>query len=150
MVLQTLVLYLFLILFLSVLSHRQTSELGIVELVVIALLGSAVETGLVAGNKSLPAGLVSVTTLLVANYLISRLFQSSHRLRRLVVGRAIPLVYKGQFLARGAEQAGLTVQDVQEGVRERGYENFDQVRLAMLEIDGTISVVPMDGAKGGS
>jgi uncharacterized membrane protein YcaP (DUF421 family) len=142
---QTAILYLAVVLFISLFARRQTSEIGALELVVVMLLGSAVETSLIAGNTSLAAGLVSVLTLLVCNRLISLLQRRSRRLRRAMRGRPVPLVWKGHFLEYGLRRAELTEEDVLEGIRERGYEHVESVRLAMLELDGTISVLPIEG-----
>jgi uncharacterized membrane protein YcaP (DUF421 family) len=137
------ILYLFIVLFIGLFGRRQTSEIGPLELVVIMLIGSAVETSLVAGNTSLAAGLVSALTLLLCNRLISLLERRSKRVRRVMRGQPVPLVYRGQFLPHGLRRAGFTEDDVRQGLRQRGYEDVDGVRLAMLEIDGTISVLPM-------
>ncbi len=143
-VVHTLIVYLFLILLLSLIGYRQASEVGIVELVVIMVLGSAVETALIAGNTSLLAGLTSATTLFLADRVFDTLQNHSPRLTRAFVGRPILLVSNGHLLPRRARQAGLTEDDVRQGVRERGYENLDQVKFAVLERDGTISVIPRD------
>ncbi len=143
-VLHTFVLYLFIVLALSLMNHRQVSELSIAELLVVMVLGSAVETAMVAGDVSLLAGLVSAITLLLSNRLLSLLTRRWGWLQRLVIGRPILLVYKGRFIASRIREAGLTEDDVLEGIRERGYENVEQVRLAVLEMDGEISVVPQE------
>ncbi len=148
-VLHTVILYLFIILVLSFIGHRQVSQLGIVELVVIMVLGSSVETAMVAGDTSLLAGFASAGTLLVSNRLFSLLINRWVGLRRIVIGKPIPLVYRGKFLPQGIDQAGLSDDDVMEGIRERGYDSVDQVRLAVLEIDGNISVVPYKSSQDG-
>ncbi len=143
----TVAIYLFLIVTLSFLGHRQVSELGIAELVVVMMVGSAVETSMVAGDTSLLAGIVSASTLLLCNRLFSLLVDRWDWLERIVVGRPIPLAYHGKVLPQGLREAGLTEDDLREGIRERGYEDLDQVRLAVLEIDGMISVVPREGVE---
>ena len=141
-VLSTAVLYLFLILALSLLGHRQLSDLGLTELVILMLLGSSVETAMVAGNTSLPAGIVSAATLLLSNRALSLLIRRWDWLQGVLIGRPVPLVYNGRFLVSGIRETGLSEDDVRQGMRERGYDDLDQVRLAVLEIDGGISVVP--------
>lgn len=145
-VLHTFTLYFFIILVLSFIGHRQTSQLGIIELVIIMMLGSSVETAMVAGNTSLLAGFASAGTLLVSNRLFSLLINRWIGLRRVVIGQPILLVARGRFLIPRIRQAGLSEDDVLEGIRERGYESVEQVRLAVLEIDGTISVVPLESS----
>jgi len=140
--LHTAVLYLFLILALSLLGHRQLSDLGLTELVILMLLGSSVETAMVAGNTSLSAGIVSAATLLLSNRALSLLIRRWDWLQGVLIGRPVPLVYNGRFLVSGIRETGLSEDDVRQGMRERGYDDLDQVRLAVLEIDGGISVVP--------
>ncbi|MGH2459422.1 MAG: DUF421 domain-containing protein [Chloroflexota bacterium] len=141
---QTLIIYLFLILCLSLLGRREISQLTSVELVVLMVLGSAVETSMVDGNTSLPAGLVSATTLLVCNRLLTLAFRRWAWLRRLVIGGPVILVSNGHVLARHLSSVGLTEADVLQGIRERGYPGLDEVRFAVLEVDGSIGVVPND------
>jgi len=145
-VLHTVAIYVFLIVVMRALGRRETSERSVTELVIVMVLGSAVETGLVAGDVSLPAGLASAAALLLCNRGFSLLQAQWPWLRRAMIGRAIPLVYDGRLLPVRLRQAGLTADDVRQGIRERGYEKLEQVRLAMLEIDGEISVVPREPA----
>ncbi len=149
-VFQTTVLYAFLVIILNLLGRRQSSELTATELVIIMLIGSSVETGLIAGNVSLLAGLVSAATLMVCNRLFTTLLRRRPALRHFILGHPIALVYKGRLLPQRLREAGLTEDDVFEGVRLRGYDRLDQVHLAVLEIDGTISVVPeeKEGVRG--
>ncbi len=142
--LHTFIIYLFLIFALSLLGHRQSAELSITELVVIMIIGSSVETAMVAGNTALLAGIVSATTLMVSNRGLSLLMGRWPQIRRFVIGRAILLVYNGRMLLNHLDEAGLDEDDVREGLRERGYDDLASVRMAVLEIDGTISVIPRE------
>ncbi len=143
-ILHTLIIYLFLILILSLTGFRQAAEISAVELVVIMVLGSAVETSLINGDTSLLAGLVSAATLLMADRVLDRFEERFPRIRRIIAGRAILLVHNGHPLPQHLRAAGLSDDDLLEGIRERGYDNLDQVKFAVLERDGTISVVPRD------
>jgi uncharacterized membrane protein YcaP (DUF421 family) len=147
-VLNTTIVYLFLILSLSLLGHRETSQLGPVEIVIIMVLGSSVETAMVAGDTSLLAGLTAAATLFALNWGLTRLLRRWHWLHRIIIGHPVTLVYNGKLLVKRVQAAGLSPDDVLEGIRERGYDAFSQVRFAVLETDGTISVVPQDAASG--
>lgn len=138
----TLAIYAFLIGSLALLGRRQISQLTLLELVIIMILGSSVETAMVAGNTSLPAGLVSAAALLVGNRALSQALQRSRRLRRLLIGGPLLLVHDGQLIASHLRQAGLTEADVLQAIRERGYAGLADVRFAVLEVDGSVGVVP--------
>jgi uncharacterized membrane protein YcaP (DUF421 family) len=140
----TLAIYLFLIVCLRYFGRRQTSQLTLLELVVLLILGSAVETSMVAGHTDLLAGLVSATTLLVSNRLLTRGLARSGWLQRLIIGGPILLVNDGQFLPKHLAMAGLTEADVLQAIRERGFADLERIRFAVLEVDGSVGVVPKD------
>jgi uncharacterized membrane protein YcaP (DUF421 family) len=142
--LQTLVIYLFLILGLRFLGRRQMGQLNAIDLVVIIVLGSAVETSMIAGNTSLVAGLVSAGTLLLVNRLVAALFLRSKRLRHLVEGVPVLLVHDGRFVEEHLRRVGLTEADLLEAIREREKAGLEGVRFAVLETNGEITVVPME------
>jgi uncharacterized membrane protein YcaP (DUF421 family) len=140
----TLAIYAFLIVCLRYLGRRQLSQLTTIELVVVMVLGSAVETSLVAGDTSLLAGLVSASTLFLSNFLLTRALRRRRWLRHLIIGSPVLLVNNGHVLAKELAYVGLTEADLQQAVRERGYANLADVRYAVLEVDGTVGVVPKD------
>jgi uncharacterized membrane protein YcaP (DUF421 family) len=145
----TVVIYIFLVLGLSLLDRRETSQLGLVEIVVIMALGSAVETAMVAGNTSLQAGLTAALTLMICNWGMTHLIERWNGLRRILVGHPIPLVADGRILTRRAQSAGLSEDDILEAIRERGYDSLAEVRYAILEVDGNISVIAREAEKKG-
>jgi uncharacterized membrane protein YcaP (DUF421 family) len=134
-------IYLFLITLLRLAGRRQLAQLSALDLVVVLLLGSAVETAMIHGNTSLAAGLVSAATLLVVNRLLSLVFLRSERLNHLVNGGPILLVHNGQVLDSHLARAGLSTRDLDAALRSRGYDGPAGVEEAVLETDGTISVV---------
>jgi uncharacterized membrane protein YcaP (DUF421 family) len=140
----TLFIYLFLILGLRVLGRRQMGQLTVIDLVIILLLGSAVEMAMLTAVTSLSAGLVSASTLFLANRFLSFLFSRSRRLAHLVAGDPLLLVSNGRFVEEHLRRAGLTHADVLEAIRQHGYAAVEKVQFAVLELDGTITVVPPD------
>jgi uncharacterized membrane protein YcaP (DUF421 family) len=141
--LHTVAIYLFLITMLRLVGRRQMGQLTVVDLVIIILLGSAVETAMVNGNVSLPAGMVCAGVLLLLNRALSALFARSHRLRHLAFGGPVLLIHDGLFVEEHLRRAGLTEADVLEALREREEADVSCIRFAVLETDGTINVVPM-------
>ena len=141
----TLLIYLAVILGLRLVGRRQLSQLNVMDLVVIVVMGSAVETSMVAGDTSLPAGLVSTITLLLANRLLNTVTTRSRRLRHLLGGGPILLVHNGSLVDANLRRDGLTLEDVLEAIRERGFDCISSIRFAVLEADGSIHVVPKLG-----
>ena len=137
----TTVIYLFLIGGLRLLGRRQLGQLTVLDLVVVLVLGSAVETAMIHGDTSLPVGLVSAATLLILNRLLTLVLLRSPRLRHLVNGGPVLLVNRGVVLDEHLVRAGMTEEDLVEALRARGYTGAQGVRAAVLETDGTVSVV---------
>jgi len=103
---------------------------------------------MIHGNTSLSAGLVSVSTLLVMNAALTWCFVRSKRLRHLVGGGPMLLVHDGQPVEEHLKRAGMSLDDLLEAVRGRGYAELGGIRFAVLETDGTVSVVPSSRESG--
>ena len=144
--LHTTAIYFFLIAGLRCLGRRQMGQLTSVDLMIIIVLGSAVETAMVAGNTTLEAGLVSAATLLAVNRGLAFVLHRSKRLRHLVVGGPVLLVHFGHFVEEHLRRVGLTEADVLEAIHERGEAGIEKVKFAVLEVDGSINVVPLGAA----
>jgi len=138
----TTVVYVFLIAGLRLLGRRQLGQLTVLDLVVVLVLGSAVETAMIHGDTSLTVGLTSAATLLILNRLLTLLLLHSRRLRHLVNGGPVLLVHRGAILDEHLVRVGMTEEDLIEALRARGYEGPQGLRAAVLETDGSVSVVP--------
>ncbi|MDE2127935.1 MAG: DUF421 domain-containing protein [Armatimonadetes bacterium] len=142
----TLVIYAVLIGLIRVLGRSITAQLGAVDLAVILVLGSAVETAMVHGDVSLPAGLECAATLLIANRIIAVLALRYPAARRLVSAGAVVLVRDGQPVEENLKRTGLTIDDVLQAIRERECDDLATVAYAVLEEDGEINVIESDAA----
>jgi uncharacterized membrane protein YcaP (DUF421 family) len=134
-------IYLFLITILRLVGRRQLAQLSALDLVVVLLLGSTVETAMIHGDTSLAAGLVSAGTLLALNRLLNAVFLRFPRLSHLVNGGPILLIHDGHAIYSHLRRVGLTGPDLEAALRARGYDGPAAINDAVLETDGTISVV---------
>lgn len=134
-------IYLFLIAILRLIGRRQLAQLSALDLVVVLLLGSAVETAMIHGDVSLAAGFVSAVTLLVLNRLLTLVFLRVPRLSHLVNGGPILLVHDGAVIEEHLRRVGITHPDLDAALRSRGFADSGGVRDVVLETDGSITVV---------
>ena len=139
--LHTLIIYLYLIVLVRLFSRRQLGQLTVIDLLVIILLGSTVETAMINGNTALRAGLISAATLLAANYVVSQLFLKSKKIRHLVGSGPVVLVHDGQYVEENLKRVGMTEEDVLQALRSREQPGIEGVRFAVLETDGTVNVI---------
>lgn len=142
----TLVNYAVLLAAIRLSGRRFAGQFSPLDLLFIVLLGSAVETSMVARNTTLPAGLVSAATLLVLTWGVATLAQSSAAVDRVLNGAPLLLVHDGHVLEDHLAQARLTRDALMRGLRQRGYAHLAGVREVVLEVDGDINVIPEETA----
>lgn len=124
--------------------RRELGQLTPFDLVVILLVANAVQNAMVGADTSLQGGLVSAATLLAVNAALARLRLRSVRVRQLVEGVPIVLVQHGELVTANLHREGITEDEVVAAVREHGaIGDLSEVQLAVLETDGSVSVVPM-------
>lgn len=141
----TVCIYLFLVVAMRILGRRQLEQLTALDLLIVILLGSAVETAMVHGSTLLRAGFVSATTLFIANRLVTLTITRSKRVQRLCGSGPILLVHNGAFVEEHLKRIGLTEEDVLQALRAREHDSLTDVRFAVLEPDGEINVVGIRG-----
>lgn len=142
----TAVIYLFVIVLLRVFGQRSMAQLGPTDLVILMLLGSAVETSMVHGSTGLKAGLLSAVTLIALNRLLNFAMLKSKRFKHLVSGGPTILINQGKFIEEHLKRVGLTKADVLEALREKEFGDIAEIRMAILEPDGEVNVIPMGEA----
>jgi uncharacterized membrane protein YcaP (DUF421 family) len=136
------VVYLFLILLLRLTGRRQVGQLAPFDLVLLLVLSNAVQNSMNAGDNSLVGGLVSATTLVGANWLVSLATYRSKRLAALVEGRPEVLVHNGKLFESVLARAKLTHHELNSALRQAGCTCVEDVHSAILENNGSISVTP--------
>ena len=96
-------------------------------------------------NQSLTGGVIIIVTLVIVNFGLSRLDRYG-AFRRLLQSDPTPLVRNGRRLRQSMEREGVDDTELETAIRGHGLEDVKQVRLAMLEPDGSISVIGADEA----
>jgi uncharacterized membrane protein YcaP (DUF421 family) len=139
---KTAVIYAFLILGLRLLGKRELGQLSLYDLVMVIILGNAVQNAMINNDNTLGGGLVAATVLLALNWTLNRVITRSRRLEHLLVGEPILIVHDGKPLRERMRHEGITMEQLTAALREHGLDDVVDVHLAVLESDGTISVVP--------
>jgi len=97
---------------------------------------------MVGPDTSLVGGLVSAGTLLALNAGVSRAARAVPIFRRLAEGDPVVLVSDGHLLPSALRREEIEQVELEEALREHGVRSVADVSLAVLEVDGSISVVP--------
>lgn len=140
--LSTAAIYVFVLGLLRLFGRRHLGQLTAIDLVVMLTLGSAVETSMIHGSTSLASGLISASTLLALNAVIDRLLIRSDRARHFVNGGPKVLVRSGRVIESQLRRSGFTDADLKAALRGRGFAGPAKVDYAVLEVDGSVTVIP--------
>jgi uncharacterized membrane protein YcaP (DUF421 family) len=139
--LRTAIVYLFLITAIRVSGKREVGQMSVLELIVVLIISDAVQNSMVGDNTSVWSGIVAVTVLLGLDIVLREISRRSRRVRKAVEGEPRLLIRDGRLLSHAVEEEGLETEDVQVALREHGLVRIEDVQLAVLETDGTISVI---------
>jgi len=137
----TLAVYLFIIIAIRLFGKKELAQLSVVDLVFILLISNAVQNAMVGPDATLMGGLVAASTLFIVNYLLKYLQFRFPKFRKAVEGETIMLVYKGKIMTPHLKKASITEDELMEAAREHGVATISEIDLAILEVDGNISIL---------
>lgn len=141
-VFRTLAVYLALLFGLRITGKREIGQMTLFDLTVLLLIANAVQNAMVGPDTSLLGGIVAAFTLLGVNWLIARLRIRWPWLRRLVNGTPTVLILHGQPISSNLNREGIDEETLAAAIREHGVGEMSDVESAVLEVDGSISIVP--------
>jgi uncharacterized membrane protein YcaP (DUF421 family) len=133
--------YLFIIIAIRVFGKKELAQLTIIDLTFILLISNSVQNAMVGSDTTLAGGLVAATSLFSVNYLFKYLLYRFPKFSNIVQGADLLLIYKGQINEHNLSKAQITRAEILEAVREHGVSEIREVDLAVLEIDGNISII---------
>jgi uncharacterized membrane protein YcaP (DUF421 family) len=138
---RTLIIYASLLLALRVAGKREIGQMTAFDLVVILLISNAVQNAMVGSDVSVTGGLIAAGALIGVNYGVATARERVPLLREAVEGSPTIVVSDGKLLRQNIRREGLAEEEVLMAIREHGIDRIDEVRLAVLETDGSISVL---------
>jgi uncharacterized membrane protein YcaP (DUF421 family) len=146
-ILRSLAVYFFMILAIRLFGKKELAQLSVIDLVFILLISNAVQNAMVGPDTSLQGGLIAAGALFAANFTLKKLLYRSKKLSDILQGEALVLIYRGNIQRINCEKAEITLEELEAAVREHGARDIPDVDLAMLEVDGNISVISNDFQK---
>src|SRR5436305_3084254 len=138
--LRTIVIYFGLLLALRVAGKREVGQMKPFDLVTLLIISNAVQNAMVGPDNSLLGGLTAAGIILLLNRLVGILRSRYGLAGRMFEGSPTLLVHDCQFVKDHLRHEGLAEADVIQAMREHGVEDVNQVKSAVLEVDGSISI----------
>ncbi len=141
--LRTVAVYLVILVGLRLAGKREIGQMTVFDLVVLLLIANAVQNAMVGPDTSLAGGILAAVALLVTNALVARLRYRWPRLRHWVEGTPTLLILHGDPIQEHLRREGIDDDILTAALREHGITDISTVEMAVLETDGSISVVPV-------
>lgn len=140
---KTAAIYVFLVIGLRVLGKRELGQMTVYDLVLLIVIANAVQNAMVGTDATLCGGIVAAVTLMVLNKALNLAMLRSRKLRAAMIGEPLLIVNHGHLLRAHMAKEGITKDQVMAALREHGLTKLEDAQIAVLEVDGSISVVPV-------
>jgi uncharacterized membrane protein YcaP (DUF421 family) len=144
LVMRAALVYILLLLGIRLTGKREVGQMTPFDLVLLLLISNAVQNSMIGPYNALTAGLVGAFTLLLLNRGMTHLVFKNRRWRKMLEGSPALLIYDGRLNRDIMRREEVSESDLRAALREHGVDLFSQVHMAVLEVDGSISVLRQD------
>ncbi len=143
-VLRACVVYVLVMVLVRVSGKRAVGQFTPFDLVLLILIGNAVQNGINGGDNSLTGAAIMATTLIALNYVVAWQTSRSRTVERWVEGEPVVLARDGKVFRQVLRRELVSHDDFAEALRMNNIDDIGDVRLALLETNGRISVIPRE------
>ncbi len=140
-IISSVTVYFFIIASLRLFGKKELAQLSVFDLVFILLISNAVQNAMVGSDSSLSGGLVAAGSLFAVNYLFKFLTYKFPYFGKMVQGESVMLIYHGKLKRDHMAKVKITYDEIMESIREHGVKSIREVDLAVMEVDGNISIL---------
>jgi uncharacterized membrane protein YcaP (DUF421 family) len=133
--------YFFIYLLTRVIGRRELSSMAPFDLILLIILGDAVQQGLTQDDYSITGAFLAVGTIAALQVATSWVSFRSSRLRTVLEGEPIVIVEDGKPIERNMNRERLVLEEVMEEARLQQIDSIDQIRWAVIETSGNISFI---------
>lgn len=136
--------YLFMLIALRIFGKKELSQLNTSDVILILLISNSVQNAMVGNNVSLEGGLAAAAVLFIINFTLKKSMFMFPKFSAFIQEKPEILIHNGQMYFKTLSKLNISSNELKEAIREHGIEHFSDVKLAMLEIDGNISIISGD------
>ena len=140
-ILRSVAVYFFMIIALRIFGKKELSQLNTADVILILLISNSVQNAMVGANTSLYGGIIAAFSLFLINFIFKKVMLKSKFIKELVQDKPEVLIHNGKIEFKTLARLGITSEELEEAMREHGIEYYKDVKLAMFEIDGNISII---------
>jgi uncharacterized membrane protein YcaP (DUF421 family) len=142
-VLRALAAYVFILFLMRVVGRRELSSMEPSDVILLVVIGDLVQNGVTQSDDSVTGITLAAGTIGLLATLTAFITYRSKRIRNVIEGEPVVLVEDGRLIERNLKNERLTEDEVLEQARlQQGIDSLDDVKWAVLETSGSISIVP--------
>jgi uncharacterized membrane protein YcaP (DUF421 family) len=138
---RTVVIFFFVFLLMRIVGRRELSSLEPFDLILLIVLGDAVQQSLTQDDYSVTGAFIVISTIALLQVFMSYLNFRVPRLRPLIDGEPIVIIQDGRVIEGNARRERLTVEDIAEAARLQQIASLEDVQWAVVETSGQISFI---------
>jgi len=126
---------------LRIFGKKELSQLNTADVILILLISNSLQNAMVGSDTTIWGGLAAATVLFIINFVLKKLMYKYKRFSDFMQEKPEILIHNGVLDFKSLSKLNITNDELKEAMREHGVEYFADVKLAMLEIDGNISII---------
>lgn len=138
---RTSAVYFFMVIALRIFGKKELSQLNTADVILILLISNSVQNAMVGNDTSLLGGIAAALVLFGINFILKKLMYKFPKFSDFMQEKPEILIHAGILDFKTLSKLNITSDELKEAMREHGIENFKDVKLALLEIDGNISII---------
>jgi uncharacterized membrane protein YcaP (DUF421 family) len=142
LVLRTAAVFFFIYFMTRIIGRRELGSLEPFDLILLVVIGDLVQQGVTQDDYSVTGAFIVISTIALLTVAVSYVHFRIRPLRRVMEGDPVVLIENGRPIERNLRRERLTLEELAESARLNSVESIEDVRLAVLETNGEISVIP--------
>ncbi|OKL39911.1 DUF421 domain-containing protein [Pontibacter flavimaris] len=144
-IIRGIILYVFLLIIFRINGKRALTEATVFDFVLLLIIAETTEQALLTEDHSVTGSMLLIITLVTLDILMSLLKQKFLPMEKLIDGGPLVLLENGRLLQDRMKKERVDEADILESAREmQGLQRLDQIRYAILEKDGKITIIPKE------
>jgi uncharacterized membrane protein YcaP (DUF421 family) len=138
------VVYVFLLVLFRLMGKREVAQMTVFDLVVLLVLSNVLQNAMIGSDNSVIGGLIGATTIMAINWVVGRAAYSNKWFERAIEGVPTLLVHGGHMVEPNMRRVGISREELLSNLRSQGVFCVDDVRAAVLEPSGKLSVLKIE------
>ena len=148
-ILRSLIVYVFLLAMFRLLGKRQVGQMTPFDLIVLLILSNVLQNAMIGPDNSVTGGLIGAMTILLLNWGVGRMAFAHRAFERAIEGVPTLLVHHGHAIEANLRKENISREDLLSSLRSQGVFDISEVRVAVLEPSGRLSVLRGEAPGGG-